>query len=408
VQKGNFSVVKASSSTYQGDLVLTGNNVTTIEGEFDINGSIMVEENATLILRNTVVNLTQSAIYTQNVTLTSPMNGNPRLQLENATITSNLVNRFEVNLLQNSTATLTDSSITGYLNPSDSANVSVSTSTMGYFYPRGNSVGSVNNSTIDAFWATGSPNVTIFDSAINFLWYTCRNVNSSIANIMAGPFSSWDSWINSSLAFAPIVGSAPKLTFQNSNIQGWKFEFDGSSNATITDSNLSGLELLDNSVVYTVNTNVTGPITVYGGSVVYASWYLNVHVLDSMRQDIPLVNVTCSYPNAAATEWALTDQNGRANFTLAGATMDASGSYPVGNYNVTAVYLYRSNSTTVNMTGDNDVILALDLVIPEFPSSFFLTLFMTLTLVGVVTFYKRKSMRSARSAKVSDVNKPVW
>ena len=52
VREGAISNVKASPDIYQGDLVLQGNNVTIIEGRFDINGSIIVEENATLILRN--------------------------------------------------------------------------------------------------------------------------------------------------------------------------------------------------------------------------------------------------------------------------------------------------------------------------------------------------------------------
>jgi hypothetical protein len=67
---------------------------------------------------------------------------------------------------------------------------------------------------------------------------------------------------------------------------------------------------------------------------------------------------------------------------------NATGSYLDGNYNVTAVYLDQSNNANVNMTGDNDVVLALNLVIPEFSSPLFLTLFITLTLVAVLT-YKR-------------------
>ena len=50
VQWKGISVVKASPDIHQGDLILQGNNVTVIEGRFEINGSIIVEENATLIL----------------------------------------------------------------------------------------------------------------------------------------------------------------------------------------------------------------------------------------------------------------------------------------------------------------------------------------------------------------------
>jgi len=64
VYKENIPQIKASSDIHQGDLVLVGNNVTVIEGQFDINGSILVEENATLILRNAVLNFTQASICT--------------------------------------------------------------------------------------------------------------------------------------------------------------------------------------------------------------------------------------------------------------------------------------------------------------------------------------------------------
>ena len=40
VGKENIPSVEASPDTYQGDLVLAGNNVTVIEGVFNINGSI--------------------------------------------------------------------------------------------------------------------------------------------------------------------------------------------------------------------------------------------------------------------------------------------------------------------------------------------------------------------------------
>jgi hypothetical protein len=61
VRSGSSISVKASSDIHQGDLILTGNNVTTIEGRFDINGSIIVEENATLILINAILNFTQTS-----------------------------------------------------------------------------------------------------------------------------------------------------------------------------------------------------------------------------------------------------------------------------------------------------------------------------------------------------------
>jgi len=104
VEKREVPVVYASPDIYQGDLILSGNNVTVIEGQFDINGSIIVEENATLILRNAVVNFTQKEWKQFNITFRNPSNGNPRLLVSYATIVSTPDFQFEVYFYGNSTA----------------------------------------------------------------------------------------------------------------------------------------------------------------------------------------------------------------------------------------------------------------------------------------------------------------
>jgi len=89
VRKEVVPTVEASPDIYQGDLILQGNNVTTIEGRFDINGSIIVEENATLILRNAILNFTQTSHRQFEMVFQHPAHGNPRLLAENSTITAN-------------------------------------------------------------------------------------------------------------------------------------------------------------------------------------------------------------------------------------------------------------------------------------------------------------------------------
>jgi len=70
--------------------------------------------------------------------------------------------------------------------------------------------------------------------------------------------------------------------------------------------------------------------------------------------------------------------------------MNASGEYPVGDYTVEAAYEIHSNSTTVNMTGNQQTILTLeDFVIPEFPSLLILPLFTMATLLAAIA-YRRK------------------
>ena len=56
--------------------------MTSIEGRFDINGSILIEDNATLILRDAVLNFTQSHSYEFRMNLQNPFDGNPRLIVE--------------------------------------------------------------------------------------------------------------------------------------------------------------------------------------------------------------------------------------------------------------------------------------------------------------------------------------
>lgn len=81
--------VVSKSPVYLGDLYLSDNDVYVIEGVFNINGSIIVEENATLILENALLNFTQTAHGQFNMTFQNPKDGNPKLIVENASIGSN-------------------------------------------------------------------------------------------------------------------------------------------------------------------------------------------------------------------------------------------------------------------------------------------------------------------------------
>jgi hypothetical protein len=77
--------VRAEDIFYNGDLILNGNNVTIIDNQIlHINGSIIITENATLIIRNNGgINFTQQYSNQFNITLMHPANGNPRLIMEN-------------------------------------------------------------------------------------------------------------------------------------------------------------------------------------------------------------------------------------------------------------------------------------------------------------------------------------
>jgi len=392
VGKENIPLVKASPDIYQGDLVLAGNNVTTIEGRFDINGSIRVEENATLILRNAIINFTQAENYQFRMIFQNAANGNPRLQSTNTTITSSNNRWFMVELLENSTATISNTTMTSYLNTRDSANASVSNSRIRFLVASSSVFLSVFNSTISYTLQTnGSPQVFVSNSSIAKVNLRLESVNCSISNFGPGIFPFWNYHLNCSATVSP-DGYAPNITITHCTIDSWQLSFQGRSNATITNSTLSTLFSYYNTKIWLVNSTASH-IQYHMEGQVYVSWYLDIHVMDSLDQDVPLANVTVTFPNATLAESKFTDANGWASFTLMEKMMNATGEYPVGNYTVEATYETYSDVKSVNMTENKQVTLTLEgFVIPEFPSFLVLPLFMIATLLAVIVYRRKHSM----------------
>ena len=87
-----------------------------------------------------------------------------------------------------------------------------------------------------------------------------------------------------------------------------------------------------------------------------------------------------------------TDVNGWATLTLTEKMINATASYPIGNYTLETSYLTYSDSAEINMTGNTQIILQLeDFVIPEFPSLTILSLFMAATLLAVIMYRREHS-----------------
>lgn len=129
---------------------------------------------------------------------------------------------------------------------------------------------------------------------------------------------------------------------------------------------------------------------VWGQSEVFVSWYLDVHVVDSIGQDVPVANVTATYTNMTLADWQLTDSDGWARLILMEKMMNATGEYIVGNYVVESTYESHSNSKETGMiTGNKQIAIQLPFIIPEFPSFLILPLFVIATLLAVIA-YKRK------------------
>ncbi len=382
--KENVLPVQASPEIYQGDLVLTGNNVTIIKGRFDINGSILVEENATLILDDVILNFTSSSSH--SIYLQNPADGNPRLVANNATIIRLSTSRF----FGNGTLYFSNCSIIGqgglYFN--DETNVTVLDSNI-----------EMN------LQARDFSRVTVFNSTIELLEPVTKSANSSIKNLKAGFFNYWDFRLNCSVVVSQ-SGSAPYIVLNQTLVQDWSLSFQDSSysevfsskiwqlhendgHASLYNSTINRIELYENSTVELVNSNFT-LTDLAGESEVFVSWYLFVTVVDSLIQKVPLANVTVTFPNATLAESKFTDAEGWARFTLLEKIMNVTGAYPVGNYTVEATYDTHSDATTVNMTQSQQITLTLtDFVIPEFPSFLIPPLFMITTLLAVIV-YRRK------------------
>jgi hypothetical protein len=380
--KENIPAVKASPDIYQGDLVLAGNNVTVIEGRFDINGSILVEENASLFLNKALLNFTSGfghGIYLQN-----PSNGNPRLVAHNTTIIGMGAGRYH----GNGSVLFSNCSISG---PEEL-----------YLYDESN-VTIFDSDTEKNLQARDSSRVTIFGSTIELLALVMESANSSIHDLSAGFFDIWDFWLDCSVVVSP-SGRAPNVTLNQTTIMEWSFSFQGSSYSEIFSSEIWLLHANENAHV-SLHNSTMNKIELYGTSIVeltnsthqlrqfyneakgYVSWYLFVHVVDSLIQNVPLANVTVTFSNATLAESKFTDAEGWAGFTLMEKMMNATGEYPVGNYTVEATYDIYSDATTMNMTENQQITLTFaDFVIPEFLSFLILPLLMITTLLAVIVY----------------------
>jgi hypothetical protein len=393
----NILDAKALADVYQGDLILDDNNVTIIEGYFGINGSIYVKENATLVLRNAAINFTAP---NTSIHMGDPMNGNPRLQVENTGFVGlHSDNRF----YDNSSATF--SNLTGNA----------------YFYFNGQSSGSFADSNFSGFQARESSMVNVSNSALEYLDLVTYHGNASLVNLSPGFFDHWGFQENCSVVSTPQT-EAPKVVLDETTVNNWAFSFQGNSTARIANCDLNSLHATMNTTIYpnarvdafdskidTVEIYYSAIVTLTNttyvdldpseSSEIYVYWYLYVQVIDdspSPGQSIESANVTASFANGTIAEQSLTDVDGWTRMTLMEKMTNETGNYPVGTYVVNASYLSYSNTVFVNMTGDLVVTLILEgFVVPEFPS----LLILPLSMVGIflaVVIQKRKRFRQSR------------
>jgi hypothetical protein len=393
-QRENIPAVEASPDIYQGNLVLNGNNVTVIEGRFDINGNIIVEENATLILKNAVVNFTETDDWQFFMTLRNPANGNPHVHVTNTTITS--THKFSIKFYGNSSATIYDSQITA------------SAGDYCWLWAYDSSIASFYNLTIRGVSAASMANVSVFDSTIgdlntydsctvsvsNSTIYGIEDYGTSVHSLLKSAITylftydfSQASVDNCEISLSHSEGSSVITASQSSYID--SLIGNNSSQLRISDSTINWFSVYEQTALWLVNSTYSHCATL-DQSKVYVCWYLDVRVIDSVGQGVPSANVAAFYPNATVAEFRHTDVDGRARLTLMEKMMNATGTYPIGNYAVEATYETYSDSTSVNMTENKQITLQLPFIVPEFPSLFVLPLFMMATLLAIIVHIRKR------------------
>jgi hypothetical protein len=370
---------------HQGDLIIAGNDVYTLEGRFDISGSIVIEDNATLVLRNALLNFVQTTNNQFNLTLRNPVAGNPRLVAYNSTIDSNADLDFD--LKGNSTADLNDVTIPSRVAcyPDDLSTLSISNSSYIrtiFAEASSSSVIKVVNSTIHEWHNYGhntAPEAQVYDSTIDSLLIGSSPVNCTISGLHPGLATHWNFIENCSVVSSGELGGAvPNITLTNTHVGLWRFGFYQSSTVTIIDSVVQA--------------------SAFSQARIRIFWYLDVHVVDAITQDVPAATVTATYPNATLAESKMTGEEGWARLLLMEKTKNATGEYSVGTYTIEAAYETHSNTTSVEMTDSTQITLALeDLIIPEFLPVLILPIFMAATLLAVMISRRQRRPNLARA-----------
>ncbi len=410
VERRNSSSVLASSEIsdiYQGDLILDGDSITIIVGTFDINGSVIVEDNATLTLQYAIMNFTQTEDLQYNITLRNPTNGNPCINIYNSTIETDF--RLDIILEDNSTATLNNSTIKAYIMTYDSSTLTITNSSyvdVQFSYTSSSII--IDNSTVREWQIYYHPRVQILESKINSLLTGMKAVNCTIHELYKGNTAYWNLVTNCSVNILP-GGLTPNITVINSEIKGWRFAFYESSEATITNSSIGSVSTFGTSKVHIADTKTTSCLQASGSSTIslinstyswaslyeqgriHVNWYLEIQVIDSIGQEVPAAHVEAIYPNSTLAKSDVTDVDGRTRLMLVEKTISATGEYTIGNYTIEATYETHSAHATVNMTEHKQTTLTLeDFIIPEFPSTVVLLLLIITTTITAKAYRKNQ------------------
>ncbi len=403
---------------YNGDIVLKDDEYLYIEGLLNLNGSIIVKENAHLFVYNGWINFTQKTDNQFNM----KFKGNADLTFYNGNITANNY-YFMINFENNSTAT-----ISGLTTGTDIQFVHYSVADIQYSTIKKISIlqytnVTFSNCTIDQMDISGNTEILLSDSTITgYILIGIHSANATITDLKPGHIDSWN-FLQDCLVETASLSFAPNLTITNTNVNGWNIDLYGSSNATILKSTLEIIScysssktsiyysnvttfintmdeaycyvqdtpiqmlwLSGESEVWAFNSTTAGIPNISGNAILYIGWWLSVHVIDQQDNDVPNANVTLTDSEGHPVAYGKTQTDGWVKFTLLEKVLNATGTQKqFGAYTVTVTYEENSNSQQVIMEGNQQTTIQLAFIIPELSPITILLALLTIALAILST-----------------------
>jgi len=333
----NVPSVKAGDIFHDGDLILSGNNVTIIDNQIlHINGSIIITENATLIIRNNgSINLTQQQGNQFNITLKNPANGNPRLIMKNySSVTGNghslFLDFYGNSTMETNLAATLENVIFRFF---DSSYANITESEFWLINLYNNAILHVTNATLNYVFLYGDSKAIVSNAEI---------YNEFLAGVNS------------------------EVTISNCEILSAKAR--SNAKCYIYDSVITNATLYEEAKAWLINTTTINGVT-YNNSIAYIYYYLDAHVTDLVGQDIPSANVTAYDIENALADSKLTGMDGRARLTLMKGFANETGFYWTGAYTIVTYYAECSNSTLVDIYDNTEIEVTLNLFC-NYPASY--------------------------------------
>lgn len=297
--QGGKTVAAIISLPIQGDIIIDDNDVVTIEGIYDINGSILIEENGTLILRNAIVTFTETFSRQHNLTLQNPSHGKPRLLVFNSTIqSSNPLYDVLTYATANSTVEINHSTISSYLDAFDTSEVLISNSSLVTIqYGYGSSHVDVHNSTMQEWQNYASTTANVQDSHVMDLVLGSTSVNCSILGLKGGFFTHWNYLLDCNVVVLA-GGLSPNITLIDTSVDGWRLAFYGASNTNVMNSTLGEFSLLTGTSIGMLDSTRSDYVYLSGFTLLRAR---NITIDQMQTYDSATATIdTCSVVNVQA------------------------------------------------------------------------------------------------------------